>query len=75
MINTLEKYIKEFIRTGDSSIFSKEKILLNVSIKDIGNFIKKNPNICNVETNRITILIHTKYNIKELVIIFNYDNT
>ena len=41
MINTLEKYIKEFIRTGDSSIFSKENILLNVSIKDIGNFIKK----------------------------------
>lgn len=75
MINTLEKYIKEFIRTGDSSIFSKENILLNVSIKDIGNFIKKNPNICNVETNSITILIHTKYNIKELVIRFNYDDT
>ena len=74
MINTLEKYIKEFSRTGDSSIFSKENILLNVSIKDIGNFIKKNPNICNVDTNRITILIHTKYNIKELVIILSYDN-
>lgn len=74
-MNTLEKYIKEFIRNGDTKLLSKENILLNVPIKDIENFVKNNPKLCSVSNYEIRILIHSKYLLTQLIINYiDYDS-